>query len=187
MPRPVRSDRSSDRLVKRFDVTPAQLRRDPESGQAMVEFALILIPLLILVVGVIQFGIGLNYWLDMNRLANQGARWAVVNGWPNCPRTDPAACTQTTVGPGNSLPTYLRSQATSAGLRSSVAVTVCYPVPGVGDPPAGSVGSPVKVQLDSPYRFRLIMKLPTINLRAAATMRIESDQPTNHLQGTASC
>ena len=49
-----------------------------ESGQAMVEFALILVPLLIIVVGIIQFGIGLNYWLDMNRLANQGARWAVV-------------------------------------------------------------------------------------------------------------
>ena len=44
-------------------------RRRNESGQAMVEFALILIPLLILVVGIIQFGIGLNYWLDMNRLA----------------------------------------------------------------------------------------------------------------------
>ena len=47
----------------------------------MVEFALILFPLLILVVGIIQFGIGLNYWLDMNRLANQGARWAVVNAY----------------------------------------------------------------------------------------------------------
>ena len=34
----------------------------------MVEFALILFPLLILVVGIIQFGIGLNYWLDLNRL-----------------------------------------------------------------------------------------------------------------------
>ena len=28
----------------------------------MVEFALILIPLLVLVVGIIQFGIALNYW-----------------------------------------------------------------------------------------------------------------------------
>ena len=65
----------------------------------MVEFALILFPLLILVVGIIQFGIALNYWLDMNRLANQGARWAAVNGWPNCPRTDPATCTHATLGP----------------------------------------------------------------------------------------
>ena len=55
----------------------------------MVEFALILIPLLTIVVGILQFGIGLNYWLDMNRLSNQGARWAVVNSYPGCARTDP--------------------------------------------------------------------------------------------------
>src|SRR5918992_653966 len=50
-----------------------------ERGQALVEFALILPLFLILVIGLIQFGVGLNYWLDLNRLANQGARWAVVN------------------------------------------------------------------------------------------------------------
>ena len=62
-------------------------RKNNESGQAMVEFALILFPLLIVVTGIIQFGIGLNYWLDMNRVANQGARWATVNNWPaQCPR-----------------------------------------------------------------------------------------------------
>ena len=47
----------------------------------MVEFALILFPLLIIVAGIIQFGIALNYWLDMQRIANQGARWAAVNCW----------------------------------------------------------------------------------------------------------
>ena len=57
-------------------------RKNNESGQAMVEFALILFPLLLIVVGVIQFGIGLNYWLDMQRIANQGARWASVNCGP---------------------------------------------------------------------------------------------------------
>ena len=56
--------------------------RNSESGQATTEFALILFPLLILVGGIIYFGIGLNYWLDMNRVANQGARWAAVNNWP---------------------------------------------------------------------------------------------------------
>ena len=179
-----RSDRSSDGLVKRLDFILARARRDPESGKAVVEFALILIPLMILVVGIIQFGIGLNYWLDMNRLANQGARWAVVNGWPNCPRTQASACTAGTVGPSNSLPAYLKSQAASQGLQSSVAFTVCYPAAGSGDPPAGTVGSPVTVKVDSPYRFRFIMKLPTINLHAQATMRIETDKPFNHLTGT---
>jgi hypothetical protein len=153
-------------------------RQDPESGQATTEFALILIPLLILVVGIIQFGIGLNYWLDMNRLANQGARWAVVNGWPTCPRTQLTPC-------GQSLAAYVKSQTATSGLNRSVTVMVCYPDDGDGSPgsPNGEVGDPVKVQLDSPYTFRAIMKLGTINLRARATMRIETKEPVDHLTG----
>ena len=73
--------------------------RHSESGQATTEFALILIPLLIVVGGIIYFGIGLNYWLDMNRVANQGARWAAVNNWPRyCPRTDNPNLLTTGVG-----------------------------------------------------------------------------------------
>ena len=88
-----------------------------ERGQATVEFALILIPLLIIVVGVIQFGIALNFWLDEQRIANQGARFAVVNSWPGCPRSEPvplggANCTGT-----NTLQAYLGRQALSQGLR----------------------------------------------------------------------
>jgi Flp pilus assembly protein TadG len=161
--------------------------QDRESGQAMVEFALILFPLLLLVVGIIQFGIALNYWLDMNRIANQGARWAVVNGWPNCPRTQNSACSATTVGASNSLDVFLENEALTQGLRSSVNATVCYPDDGDPNTVMGSVGTPVRVQLDSPYTFRAIMNLGTINLRARATMRIENDQPFNHLTGTPAC
>ena len=57
-------------------------RRERESGQALVEFALILPLFLMIVVGVIQFGVALNFWLDMQRLANQGARSAAVNCGP---------------------------------------------------------------------------------------------------------
>ena len=60
------------------DLTNSPCRHTRESGQATVEFALILFPLLLLVAGIIWFGIGLNYWLDMQRIANQGARWAAV-------------------------------------------------------------------------------------------------------------
>jgi hypothetical protein len=183
-----RSDWNTGDLVRRTGHSGNRWRRrDRESGQAMVEFALILFPLLIIVVGIIQFGIGLNYWLDMNRLANQGARWAVVNGWPNCPRTDPSACTATTVGPYNRLDVYLESEALTQGLQDSVNVTVCYPDDGDISTQNGVVGTPVRVELESPFTFRAIMKLGTINLRATATMRIENDQPTNHLAGTPPC
>jgi hypothetical protein len=188
MDTPLRSDRSSEDFVRRpGDICGAPRRQDRESGQATVEFALILFPLLILVVGIIQFGIGLSYWLDMNRLANQGARWAVVNGWPNCPRTQGTACSAATVGPSNSLDAYLENEALTRGLQSSVNATVCYPTDGDTKTALGEVGTPVRVQLDSPYGFRLIMKLGTLNLSAKATMRIENDKPFNHLSGTQGC
>lgn len=135
--------------------------QERQSGQAMVEFALILFPLLLLVAGIIQFGIGLNYWLDMQRLANQGARWAVVNRWPTCPPA-PASCTQT-------LQDYIKQQAVTAGLRSSAVVTVCFPADGTNQP--GEVGTPVRVRIESP--FKLVRLFPTLSLRATTTMRIE--------------
>ena len=97
----------------------------------MVEFALILIPLLILVVGIIQFGIGLNYWLDMQRIANQGARWAAVNNWPpDCPRGS------TTCASPNTLQETLHRQILTKGLSSSTTIQICFPdgSKGVGHP-----------------------------------------------------
>ena len=198
MQHPDRSDRSSVGLVRPRNVISARLRRDRESGQAMVEFALILIPLLLLVVGIIQFGIGLNFWLDQQRISNQGARWAVVNSWPGCDRnqlkdtcTAVPACGPSM--PNTTLANYLRCQAISQGLRNSVSVTICYPDDGnaAND---GLIGSPVRVQLDAPLTFRAILELGTINLRARTEMRLESDtKPSSafgnkgHLTGVVAC
>ena len=87
----------------------------------MVEFALILIPLLILVVGIIQFGIGLNYWLDMNRLSNQGARWAVVNEYPGCTRTSPTQ--GVSCGGAVSLQRYVACQRLPGALKPTVDIS----------------------------------------------------------------
>jgi Flp pilus assembly protein TadG len=166
-----RSDRSSVSLVRPLDVISARLRHDRESGQAMVEFALILIPLLLLVVGIIQFGIGLNYWLDLNRMSNQGARFAVVNAWPTCPRTadnDAVAPHSGSDGCTQTLQEYIAGQ-----LPSSRCPTVTISFPATGGTKV--VGDPVKVELKSPFTFRAIMKLGTLTLAARTTMRIEQD------------
>ncbi len=169
----------------------------------MVEFALILFPLLLLVAGIIQFGIALNFWLDSNRIANQGARWAVVNSWPGCARTAAAdSCTAvppqncTPMPPNVSLAGYLRCEAISNGLRNSVRVEVCYP--NDGDPTDGQVGTPVRVRLESDFEWLPLIGgaagRPTLQLRGEATMRLEQDQtnsnPTatpRHLTGVAAC
>ena len=54
------------------------LRRD-QRGTAVVEFALIAIPLCLIVFGIIDFGRALNYYNDVTQLAGAGARAASVN------------------------------------------------------------------------------------------------------------
>lgn len=169
MHRPHRSDRSTRRLVRLRDLIAARRhRQDPESGQATTEFALILIPLLIIVVGIIQFGIGLNYWLDMNRLSNQGARWAVVNAYPGCGIPSTAGNPNTlSCGGTVSLQRYIACQRLPGALKPTVNIT--FP------DGANTFGNSVKVDVSSPYTFRAIMKLGTITLAARTTMRIEQD------------
>ncbi len=135
--------------------------RPREGGQATVEFALILFPLLLCVAGIIQFGIALNYWLDMQRIANQGARWAAVN----CTRS---ATTPSSYNPCNpNLQSTLRDQALSTGLKSSVCVDITFP--------SGSAlkGDPVRVGLKSPFTLVPILGVGKIHLGAQATMRME--------------
>jgi len=151
-------------------------RQDPEQGQTTVEFALILIPLLILVVGIIQFGIGLNYWLDMNRLSNQGARWAVVNEYPGCTRNS-ANPNSVSCGGTVSLQQYIACQKLPTALKPTVDIS--FPST------TSQVGDPVKVTVSSPYTFRAIMKLGTISLSAKTTMRLEQ-QPSRYAAGSAS-
>jgi Flp pilus assembly protein TadG len=155
--------------------------RGDERGQAATEFALVLIPLLALVGGIIYFGIGLNYWLDMNRVANQGARWAAVNNWPpQCPRgstvctssSPSTACSAVNAGGSKAmLQDVLRCAA-----RNNPSVAICYPGKdplGVGS--AGPLrGDPVKVKLTAPYTFFFIRKV-RITLTATASLRMEQN------------
>lgn len=174
---PHRSDMSLEGLVKTRALIRTRRHRRSESGQATVEFALILFPLLTVVAGIIYFGIGLNQWLDMNRVANQGARFAVVNNWPNqCPRdTTPGySCSTSTsstpcstvlaTGSKADLQDVLRCQ-----VRNNPTVTICYP----GETALTvTVGDPVKVKLTAPYTF-FFMDRVGITLTASATMRLE--------------
>jgi len=58
------------------------LRRD-ERGQALVEFALVLPILLLLVIGIFDFGQALNYYNQESQLVGQGARAAAVDRCPD--------------------------------------------------------------------------------------------------------
>jgi TadE-like protein len=64
------------------------LRRD-QRGQALVEFALVLPLLLMLFLGIVNFGRALDYYNQLTQLVGQGARAAAVNCNPDgtCPAT----------------------------------------------------------------------------------------------------
>lgn len=160
-------------------------RHRREEGQALVEFALILPLFVLLVAGIIQFGVGLNFWLDMQRIANQGARWAVVNKWPADPDAggpEPgmsgACLTSATTQCTQTLQAYLGSQPNSRGLTPCVEILFPNTTKAPGDP--------VKVVLSSRYTFVPILNLGRIKLAAEATMRLEQlpGRYTNGLGGT---
>ena len=145
-----------------------------ERGQAMVEFAIAAPVFVLLVAGIIQFGVAINYWFDLNRIANQGARWAVVNAYPGCPRTGP----DTTCTP--SLQQYLSCEPAPSALKPNV--TISFPAGATAD----NVGDPVKVKVSSPWKFVPIIGIGTLNLTAEATMRIEQNRG-RYVAGSGSC
>jgi hypothetical protein len=130
----------------------------------MVEFAIIAPVFVLLIVGIIQFGVALNFWLDMQRIANQGARWAVVNEYP---MTGGGTCLRTTNPPGSCAETLQESLANdeiAEGLSPCVDIDL---------PEGPGVGKPVTVTLRE-VDFDLVPILGFgVDLSADATMRQE--------------
>lgn len=145
------------------------LKKD-ERGVALVEFTLVLPLLLLLLLGIVDFGRVLHHWQEETQLAAEGARQAAV---------DRAVS-------GGSLQSSIRARASTRELReggsSSVpdAMRVCI------DFPEGTsrVGDPVRVRATATYNF-----LPFLNLAVTskavtgeATMRLEAP-PSNYAAG----
>lgn len=160
----------------------SKLRR--EDGQATVEFAIVIPLLLLLVVGIFEFGKAFNYWIDLNHLANEGARWAAVDKVP------PYEGNGNVGNPAPSriqLKQYLLSQLSTADLKTQVEDDAS----GNLDPnlcnirlkvdiPAGQpvqIGDPVSVSIQAPgYAIASLgeaINLGTVTLGAKSTMRLE--------------
>jgi Flp pilus assembly protein TadG len=145
-----------------------------EDGVALVEFALLLPVLALLLFGMLDFGKAFNYWIDETHLANEGARWAVVNKNPS--------------SSGTTLQEYIRDQATTPELKNGGTPSVASPLQVCIEFPAGTsnVGDPVKVTVETTYRWMGIIadriSITETAIAGAATMRLEA-QPTNYGAG----
>jgi Flp pilus assembly protein TadG len=158
MSKNARADKAEMRLLARH----ARFSGRGERGQGMVEFALLAPLLFMIIVGIIQFAVGLNFWLDMQRVANRAARSAAVN----CGVATRPQC-------GGNLATYVSTQMLSPGNRPSV--EICY-VPPSDPAPADwspNVGDDVRVTLRERYQLQAIMRLAAINFMARSTTRLE--------------
>ena len=170
------------------------VKRSRQSGQAMVEFALVIVFLFILFVSVIQTILMMYAYTTLANAAKEGVRYAVVHGTgktaatcsgPGNPSVSPAlTCTDAT---GNNVKTAVTN---FAGLSfqnvTSSEVTVCYD-PDNSTPPGCSNGANknssfgaacsapgclVRVSISHTYRPFFGSRWPAITLNAAADGRI---------------
>jgi Flp pilus assembly protein TadG len=137
-----------------------------EDGQAMVEFAILIIPLALILFGIVDFGRALNYYNDLTQLAGQGARAAAVNQNPN------GGVAVGCCGVG-SLQQQLASDADSPELkRVSNHLTVC-----INAVPANT-GSPVTVTTSYTFHFLPLIHSAAVTLTSSQTERFEANAPS---------
>ncbi len=151
----------------------AHAARRGERGQVIVEFALILPVFIILVAGIIKFGIALNYWLDMQRVANQGARFAAVNSWPGCPR-GAASCTG-----ANSLQTYLAASNQKLAQGENWTTYICFPST------TSAIGDPVTVRVTRDMNLGIPFLPLKVHMKGSSTMRLE--QAATNITANGAC
>jgi hypothetical protein len=134
-----------------------------EQGQATVEFAIVLPLVLLLVVGLIEFGKAFNYWLSLNHLANEGSRWVAVD---RLPVPAPNGTNSPTV---TDYETYLRNQVNSDELQQKLiaepdSIRLCR-----GG--TGQVGDEATVIVKTPYSFPF--GIGSVTLAGKSTVRLE--------------
>jgi hypothetical protein len=160
------------------------------SGAAMAELALVLPLLLVLLLGILDFGKALNEWIDETHLANQGARLAAVNykpdaGYPACPNADPTGGLGCYIQSGAAVSELLSGRKGDSYAPEQLGAKVCISFPNVGHA-SPIVGDPVEVKVSVDYEWLNYLTgwLGTITtpVIGKATMRLEN-LPSNYSAG----
>jgi Flp pilus assembly protein TadG len=143
-----------------------------ESGAALVEFTFVVPLFVLLLFAMLEFGKAFNYWIDETHLANEGARWAVVDKNPG----------------SGTLQQYIKEQATTAELRNGGTTSVPSPAQVCISFPNGTsnVGDPVEVTVTATYNWLAVLGLGVTSTQLAgrSTMRLETE-PSNYTAGCA--
>lgn len=169
-------------------MTHAGRGRRGDTGASAVEFALVLLPLLIVVFGIISYGTLFAQQLALNNGVRQGARAAVVAQSTQTTCAQVVAAVQNTTGPAIAMKTSninvtVRTQSADG---STIRTSRCGSTPnptssnvvclGSYQPATGSTDS---IRVDATYKTGLIIPLPfpgggpTYTLTATAVYRCE--------------
>lgn len=135
-----------------------------ESGQALYEFAMVAIPMSLLVVGIIKFGILFAQYVTLTNATNTGARTLAVNrGAGTGP---PTACTMAQ--------TALDSAATTL-TASQITFTTSFPSPDTSTCSALVAGDSATLEATYPCNLQILFLnlWPGCQLVAETTVRIE--------------
>lgn len=146
-----------------------------ERGVALAELAFVLPLVMVLLLGMLDFGKAFNYWIDETQLASSGARWAVVNASPGqCPDGTTAT----------SLQAYIQCQADTQELRNggtnSVVnkARVCISFPPVSGHTNPLIGDPVRVRVSVDYTWLPLISqrinIAATTISGTSTMRLEA-------------
>ena len=153
-----------------------------DRGQALVEMAVVLPILLVIVLGILDFGRAINYWNDETHVANLAARYAAVGQLP----------TDTTCGTGNpqwgtseTLTQYIQCELgidsqelqNGSGSKNGPQSAVCIAI----SIPNNTQYQPVTVTLSSKYQWLPLvggLPLTSSTVRGSATQDIENPPPS---------
>jgi hypothetical protein len=138
-----------------------------EKGQALLEFAIVVPLLLLLVLGIADFGLAYNYKNDQTSLANQALRYGVVNQCAPCMS-------------GQTIEDYVKTTADSGNLENGntpgsfgiqqpgVTITFCLP-----NGSTGHAGEPLEAKATSTYDWLPFLNLGSVTIESSAIGRIE--------------
>jgi Flp pilus assembly protein TadG len=154
--------------------------RGSARGQAQVEFALVIVFLMILILSMLELMTLMHTYNVLADAAKEGLRYAVVHGTknstpsgPTCPCTDidgPAAPSGTDPGYGSGYGVVKTYAQYSLHDMTGITVTVSYL--DAANPPANQAPNRVQVVVAYPYRPFFNLGWPTVTVNAAAEGRI---------------
>jgi Flp pilus assembly protein TadG len=162
-------------------------------GTALAELALVLPLLLLLIMGMLDFGKAFNEWIDETHLANEGARLAAVGYLAaDCTSaTNPNVCIAQQIQEGADIPELKSGRTATPYADAQDAARVCISYP---ENPAtnshGQVGDPVQVTVQTSYHW-LNYLVSEVSFAATpivgkATMRLER-RATDAAAATTTC